>query len=130
MQNIFLHAHSHSRSLVISKYLPGSLPSMFARFFRVTANAFSAFCMPGLELVKRAYKASTCAVAGALLSSKLVHHPACLHLQEKISQQIIPHVCICKRAMSVQERKPTQRYYTPPPTHPTHPSPRTGRRAT
>ena len=102
----FLHAYSHSRSLVISKYLSGSIPSMFARLFRVTASAFSTFCMPGLELVKRAHKASTCAVAGALLPSKLArYHPACLHLQEKICQRIIPHVCICKRrSASVSSR--------------------------
>ena len=50
----------------------GSFPSRLARCLRVKANAFSTLCMPGLELVKRAHKASTCAVAVALLPIKLV----------------------------------------------------------
>ena len=33
------------------------------------------------------------------------YHPACLHLHEKISQRIIPHVCICtRRSLSVSSR--------------------------
>ena len=69
---VFLHAHSQSRSLLISKKFFGSFPSRLARCLRVKASAFSTLCMPGLEQVKRAHKASTCAVAGALLPSKLV----------------------------------------------------------
>ena len=118
---LFSHAHRRSRTLVISKYVSGSLPSMFAQFFHVTTSAFSTFCMP------RLVQAPTCAVASALLPSKLVrrsarfiwltidsalllsasekedlpvYHTACLHLYVKISQRIILHVCICKRKSS------------------------------
>ena len=68
----FPQAYNHSRSFVISRYVAGSHSSWFALCFRVNANAFSTFCKPGLELIKCAYKASTCAVAGALLRSKFV----------------------------------------------------------
>ena len=90
------HAHNQSRFFVISKYFDGSFPSKFAPFFRVSANAFNTFCMPGLELLKCAYKASTCAVAGALLQSKFARLSV-LFIWLTISQRNIPHLCKCKR---------------------------------
>ena len=47
------------------------------------------------------------------------YHPACLHLQERISQRIIPHVCICKRRpLSVSSRMPASAKEDLPAYHP------------
>ena len=78
-----LHAHSHSRSLVISKYVSGSLPSMLARFCQRFQQILHARLGTGKTCAQ-----SICMCCCGCTSAKQISapqcslHPACLHLQE------------------------------------------------